>query len=92
MSSSEGPAFTIAADVLYRQVGDEAILLHASTGNYYALNETAIYLWEGLCSGQPQAGVERVLAEYEVEPEQLERDLQAMLCELTARGILVPRS
>lgn len=40
--------FTIANDILYRQVNNEAVLLNIPTGMYYSLNEMGVKFWEAL--------------------------------------------
>lgn len=84
-------AFQIADDVLYRQVEAEAILLSISGGTYYSLNETSIFFWEALQNQQPLASaVNRIVDEYEVERSQVLTDLQELLQDLSAYGLIRP--
>lgn len=83
--------YQIADDVLYRQVDTEAILLSISGGTYYSLNETSIYIWDALKNQQPLASaVNRILDEYDVERTQVLTDLQQVLQDLSAYGLISP--
>jgi Coenzyme PQQ synthesis protein D (PqqD) len=74
------PYFSVSEDALFRQIENEAVLLHISSGMYYSLNETGIPFWEALRDRQPlQTAVDRVLTSYHVEQEQVIQDLQKFL-------------
>ncbi|MBD2129871.1 PqqD family protein [Microcoleus sp. ZQ-A2] len=81
--------FKVAEDILFRQVQNEAVLLHIPTGMYYALNETSIIAWEALCNQQPlSSAIENIIAEYDVEYSQVLSDLQAFLQNLLEYGVI----
>lgn len=87
------PSFQVAEDVLYRQVENEAILLHIPDGAYYSLNETSILFWEALEAQKPFAPViEQILAEYAVDRSTVLQDLEAFLQELTDLGLIAHAS
>jgi hypothetical protein len=70
-ASTSPSAITVSSDILYRQLGNEAVLLHIPSGNYFSLNPTAMLLWEAITAGFPERGIETVAKEYDVEPEQV---------------------
>jgi hypothetical protein len=81
--------FKVAEDILFRQVQNEAVLLHIPTGMYYALNETSIIAWETLYNQLPlSSAIEKIIAEYDVEYSQVLSDLQAFLQDLLEYGII----
>lgn len=81
--------FIPANDILYRQVENEAILLHITSGTYYSLNATSIPFWEALQKQQPlEQVIEETVAEYDVERSQVLQDLQAFLQELSDLGLI----
>ncbi len=81
--------FKVAEDILFRQVENEAVLLHIPTGMYYSLNETSIIAWEVLCSQQPLCrAIEKITAEYEVESSQILNDLQDLVQDLLKYGLI----
>lgn len=79
----------IPADVMARQVGDETVILHLGSGNYYGLDPVGARIWQLLTEGRTTAAIrEQLLAEYEVAPAQLDADLQRLLGDLLAAGLL----
>jgi Coenzyme PQQ synthesis protein D (PqqD) len=81
--------FTVATDILYRQLGNEAVLLHIPSGNYFSLNPTAMLLWEAICAGAPRSGIEKVAKEYDVEPEQVNQDYLELVNALCDHDLLL---
>jgi hypothetical protein len=81
---------TIPSDVMSRQVGDECVLLHLASGNYYGLNPVGTRFWRLLSEGHaPAAACATLLQEYEVASGQLEADIGLLLDELLDRGLVV---
>ncbi len=95
MSLSESPdllqnSYQAGADILFRQVEDEAVLLHVPSGTYYGLSTTGILLWEAIQNKQPLTSVaDAIVAEYEVEKSQVLEDLQMLLQNLLDNGLVV---
>jgi hypothetical protein len=84
-------ALSIPADVMARRVGDETVLLHLGSGNYFGLDPVGSRFWELISQGLPLAGAtQALLQEYEVSPEQLQRDLESLIKELLAQGLVIP--
>ncbi len=72
-----------------KQIMDEIVLLHRSTGNYYALNQTGTIIWNYCKEGKK---VEEILdfisGEYPVEKKEIEKDIRLYIQELLQEGIL----
>lgn len=82
--------FQAAPNVLFRLVEDEAVLLYVPAGTYYGLNPTGILLWEAIQNQNPLLSVvDAILAEYEVEREQVLADLQALIQNLLKNGLII---
>jgi hypothetical protein len=80
---------TIPADVMSRQVGDECVLLHLATGNYYGLDPVGTRLWRLMSEAHtPADACEILLQEYDVEPARLQADIRKLLDDLAARGLV----
>lgn len=80
----------IPENVLFNEVAGEAVLLNLETGRYYALNEVGARLWRLLVEhGRLEPVLERMLTEYEVTPDRLAADVDAVLKDLLANGLLV---
>lgn len=76
-------------DVLARMLDGEAVLLDLASGTYFGLNAVASRVWELLSAGKNVGEVRAaMLREFEVAPEELERDLEDLLVRLGERGII----
>jgi Coenzyme PQQ synthesis protein D (PqqD) len=82
--------FKVGSDILFRQVEDEAVLLHVPSGTYYGLSTTGILLWEAIQNKQPLLSVvDQILAEYEADRSQVLDDLQVLLQNLLDNGLAI---
>jgi hypothetical protein len=80
---------TIPAEVMSRQVGDETVILHLTSGNYFSLDPVGTRFWQLLTERKSlTAAREVLLAEYEVSAQQLSSDLDRLLAELAAGGLV----
>jgi len=85
------PRLEVAPDVVFREVGGEAVILDLATERYYGLDATGTRVWRLIAEDGSVAGVRRsMLEEFEVEEEELDRDLERLLGELIAEGLLRP--
>jgi hypothetical protein len=86
--SHDGRAFATPR-VLCKDLGDESILLDLETETYFGLNAAGTRLWNLLTTGPSiHDAFEVMLEEYDVSPDELERDMGALIDELVARGLL----
>ena len=76
-------------NVIFRRLGDEIVLFHLGSDRFYELNGTAARFWELLNAGQDDAQIrERMLAEFAVDPEQLEGEAEALLDSLRQEDLI----
>ncbi|MDX1959951.1 MAG: HPr-rel-A system PqqD family peptide chaperone [Leptospiraceae bacterium] len=69
-------------------LSETGFLFDPSTGNTYTLNETGIIVLKLLKEGNSKDEIVKViLSEYDVEIEQLERDVTDLLIQLQELGI-----
>lgn len=81
--------YQVDPDILYRQIDNEAVLLHISSGMYYSLNPTSIHVWLALQNKSPfTEAIEAVLAKYDVERDTVIKDLEAFIHRLTEYGLI----
>jgi hypothetical protein len=79
----------IPQTVLFRDLAGEAVLLHLDTGKYYGLDPVGARMWALLAQdGHMEQAYRALLDEYDVAPEQLERDLVAFVDKLAAQQLL----
>ena len=80
---------TIAPDVLFRLVGDEAVLLNLTTELYLGLDLVGARMWTVLNDAPSiQAAYDALLQEYEVEPDRLRQDIDELLGQLLEQGLI----
>ncbi|MGH7782078.1 MAG: PqqD family protein [Candidatus Binataceae bacterium] len=80
---------TASPDVMFRTVGDEAVLLNLKTELYLGLDPVGSRMWDLLTKS---ASIERafiaLLSEYDVENNRLRGDLEEFLNKLLAQGLI----
>jgi hypothetical protein len=75
------------------QLDAETVVLHYDKGLYFGLNEVGTLVWNQV--QQPRTVQEihdAILREYEVSGEQCERDLIALLGQLSEKGLVEVRN
>lgn len=83
--------FKISPQVVGEVLDGEAVLLDLASGKYFALNPSATRMWELLAaSGDPDAVVAGILEEFASEEATVRADLDALLSDLLARGVVIP--
>ena len=80
---------SVSADVMVRQVGDEAVLLDLKTERYLGLDDVSNRIWQVLTAGGTvQAAYDTLLAEFDVDPERLRSDLEEFVQQLLEFGLV----
>lgn len=81
--------YRVPTEVLTRQVRDETVLLNVESEEYFGLDAVGTRMWEVISeTGDPETVIARLLPEYEVEEEQLRKDLADLLQRLRGAGLL----
>jgi hypothetical protein len=77
-------------DVVWREVGDDLVVLELSTSTYLTLNGTARYLWERLADATTLDGLIEMLVErYQISADQARSDTESFLSALADRELIV---
>ena len=77
-------------EVVFKELGGEAVLLDLASGIYFGLDETSTRLWQLLSTHRSLRRVyDEMLTEFDVEPAPLETDLLAFVADLTSRRLVV---
>ena len=80
---------TVPNAVLHQQLGEETVLLHLGTENYYGLDEVGSRVWQLLREHRTVDPIVAVLlSEYEVDETTLRSDLEHLLDELADLGLI----
>jgi hypothetical protein len=82
----------VPSDVLMQELQGESVLLNVQSGRYFGLDEVGTRMWAALTTAESlQAARYALLAEYDVDAERLERDLQALVEKLVEHGLVEVR-
>ena len=77
-------------DVIFRDLNGEAVLLDFGTGRYFGLNPVGTRIWTLLAEGSSVSAIIAILAaEFDAPPGDIAADVEALLSELTARGLVI---
>jgi hypothetical protein len=75
--------------VVTRTVQGATVLLNLATGSSFLLDGIGTRAWAALTSAPSiQDAYDSLLAEYQVEPEQLKGDLETLVASLESQGLL----
>lgn len=81
--------FTIADDVVFREVGGEAVILDLKHGTYFGLDAIGTRVWQLLEEhGTLRGVIDTITAEYDVSPAQAQSDLFDLVNEMQRRDLL----
>ena len=80
---------SIPDGVMVRQLEGEAVLLNLNSESYFGLDDVGTHMWTALTDSESiESAYEALLAEYEVEPEQLRTDLVSFVDKLAEAGLI----
>src|SRR5580704_2722265 len=79
------------SQVAARMLGDEMMVMSASTSTLFTLNDVGAAVWEGADGITPldEIVANRICSVYEVSPEVALRDAENLVEQLASHGILV---
>lgn len=81
--------FKHAAGQVSADLGGEMAILDSKSGIYYGLDSVGARIWGLIQEGKTLSGIrDCLLEEYEVNPEQLETDICALIEQLQAKGLI----
>lgn len=81
--------FVRSSDVLFQEVGGEAVLLDLASETYFGLNPVGTRIWQLLGDGSALQSVrDALVAEYDAPPEQIESDLLTLATQLSDAGLV----
>lgn len=79
-----------AKQVHWKAVDGEAVLLHFSSGNYFALDPVGTFLWSKVCEGPKSLEqlIQALALEYDCGAEQARKDTLEFCGQLVAEKLL----
>ena len=89
MSLEFSSRVTTAPDVMFRIIGDEAVILNLKSELYLGLNPVGTRFWTVLHDAPSiEAAYESLLDEFDVAPTQLREDLDQLLGQLLEQRLI----
>ena len=86
----ESSVIVASSEQISSDLGSEAVILNIKSGVYHGLNEVGASIWKLIQEPRTIEEIkQRLLEEYNVEPEQCQSDLIALLEDLVAAGLIV---
>jgi hypothetical protein len=80
----------LSADVIFRELDGEAVLLDFASGRYFGLNAVGTRVWTLLAAGKSvDAAIDAVVHEFDASEDQVARDVEELVTELLSRGLLI---
>ena len=89
MEISFAKRVVVAPDTLINVIGEESVLLNLKNEQYYGLDFMGTQMWKTLTgSNSIQLAYDKLLDEYEVGADVLQKDLNDLLQKLLANGLV----
>ena len=89
MSVSFAMRVAVPADVMIQELTGESVLLNLKSERYFGLDDMGTCMWRSLTtSSSIQATYEQMLSEFDVDPDQLRHDLNDLVENLVANGLV----
>jgi hypothetical protein len=82
------PHFVLAKEVLSQTLGDQTVLMHISSGEYFELNVSGSVVLSSLLRGDEQSAAQALLERFAVSDAQARSDVGALIGVLRERGLL----
>ncbi len=79
----------ISSEVLTQEVGGETVILDLKSETYFGLDEVGTRIWQLLVEQEDiQTITATILSEYDVDEDQVEKDIQNLLVKLDVAGLI----
>src|SRR5205823_10013056 len=79
----------IPDDVVFRILGDEAVILNLASGVYFGLDTIGTRMWQLMSEhGSTDKVIETMLDEYEVEEGQIRSDIDKLIQQLSEKELV----
>jgi hypothetical protein len=79
----------VSSDLVSANLDGEVVILGFKSGSYYGLDRVGVFVWDLLKEPRKISDIrDAILEEYDVELEQCERDLLALLEELAGKQLI----
>jgi hypothetical protein len=82
--------YRLSKEYLWKELGDQVVVLHFESGRYFSLNDSASLIWKGLLENQTSEKIIAGLcAAFEVDEKTAGEDVLAMTQDFLQKNFLV---
>ena len=86
---SESARVAVSKELVSCDMDEDAVILNLKDGEYHELNAMGARIWELIQEPKSVADIRAaILAEYEVEADTCERDVQSLLQSMVEKGLV----
>jgi len=83
-------AYELSRDYLWKEIGDQVVVLHFESGRYYSLNPSCSVIWKGLLENQSSDQIVAGLCkEFDVDEVIASEDVQKMTRHFLEKKFLI---
>jgi hypothetical protein len=81
--------FNLNTEQISTKLEQDTVILNLATGQYYSLEGVASLIWQGFEAKYSLGEIqEKIVATYDVSPEQSLSDIQSFIVDLTHAGLI----
>ncbi len=82
--------YTLSKQYVWKEIGDQVVILHFESGRYFSLNASGSIIWKAVLENLPHDKIiARLRAEFDVDTETAEKDTLQMIHSFVDRKFLV---
>ena len=73
-------SYSLSNDFVWKEVGDQVVILHLNSGNYNSLNDTASHIWKGLMDGlNPEMITKKLCEVFTIDEATAKKDTEDII-------------
>ena len=81
--------YSIGSDYIWKEVGEQIVILNLDSGRYFSLNSTGTMIWSAILEKRSLDGiVEQLCASFEIDEATAREDAKTMIDDFLSRGII----
>ena len=83
-------AYTLSKQYLWKEIGDQVVILHFESGRYFSLNTSGSVIWKAALENLPQEQmVQRLCDEFDVDRDTARQDIEETVSSFIDRNFLI---
>jgi hypothetical protein len=83
-------AYTLSKQYLWKEIGDQVVILHFESGRYFSLNASGSLIWKAALDNLSiEQIIEQLRTEFDVDQETARQDAEQMVRSFVEREFLI---